>query len=160
MKNSVKATAYNADMLEAIFTMNNWGETEIVCPDGTPVLVSPCYYGETATSRNDIEYYLVYADVPWMGANTIEKLANQLNKHGEYLAELTADRIEIRKFFDEHEQKGWDSDSWSFYSDWHKDLYGYRPHGHVCGVYVEPFKGACISNDYSEYTKVNAILCD
>lgn len=30
-------------------------------------------------------------------------------------------------------------DKWGFYSDWHKDVYGYRPHGIVCGVYINPY---------------------
>lgn len=30
-------------------------------------------------------------------------------------------------------------DRWGFYSDWHKDVYGYRPHDIVCGVYVSPY---------------------
>lgn len=28
---------------------------------------------------------------------------------------------------------------WGFYSDWHKDVFGYRPHGVVCGKYVSPY---------------------
>jgi hypothetical protein len=27
---------------------------------------------------------------------------------------------------------------WEFYSDWHKDVFGYRPHGIVCGEYINP----------------------
>lgn len=48
----------------------------------------------------------------------------------------------IREFFAEHiEGKEWkdiDPDMWSFYSDWHKDVFGYRPHGIVCGEYINP----------------------
>ena len=28
---------------------------------------------------------------------------------------------------------------WGFYSDYHKDVFGYRPHDIVCGVYVSPY---------------------
>lgn len=160
MKNTAFATAYNADMLEAILSMNNWNDTEIICPDGTPVVVSPCYYGDKAPVRSDIEYYLVHGDMPWMGCDTLEKLADELNKHAEHVASLNAERAELREYFNTHEANGWSDDSWSWYSDWHKDLYGYRPHGHVCGVYVEPYKGACIANDYSEYTKINAVWAE
>lgn len=160
MKNTVKATAYNADMLEAIFAMNKWEETEITCPDGTEIMVSPCYYGEGIPTRDDIEYYLVYADLPWMGADTLEELAKEINGHADALAEMEASRKEIREFFESHERNGWSDEAWDWYSDWHKDLYGYRPHGHVCGTYVEPYKGACVSNDYNEYTKVNVIRAE
>lgn len=30
-------------------------------------------------------------------------------------------------------------DNWGYYSDWHKDCFGYRPHGVVCGEYVRPY---------------------
>ena len=159
MKNTAFATAYNADMLEAIFSANNWGDTEIICPDGTPVLVTPCTYGEVA-SRDDVDYYLVYADIPWMGCDSLEKLAKELNEHADALKKQEASRARLLEYFKEHEASGWDDDSWGFYSDWHKDEYGYRPHGHVCGVYVEPYKGACISNEHSEYTKATVIRAE
>lgn len=49
----------------------------------------------------------------------------------------------IREFFHERiEGKAWeeiDSADWDFYSDWHKDVFGYRPHGIVCGEYIKPW---------------------
>ena len=48
----------------------------------------------------------------------------------------------IREFFAEHiEGRAWrciDPEAWEFYSDWHKDVFGYRPHGIVCGEYINP----------------------
>lgn len=48
----------------------------------------------------------------------------------------------LRAYFKEHiEGKSWDEiddDCWGWYSDWHKDVYGYRPHGIVCGEYINP----------------------
>lgn len=32
-----------------------------------------------------------------------------------------------------------DVGDWSWYSDWHKDTFGYRPHGIVCGEYIRPW---------------------
>lgn len=148
------ATAFNADMLEAIFAMNGWRETEITCPDGVTISVTPCSYLDTICSSADCEYFLVYADIPYMGANNLTELAERINGHADALKELKAERYDLRCFFEKHEKNGWSDDDWSCYSDWHKDLYGYRPHGHVCGEYVEPYKGACISNRYSEYTGI------
>lgn len=38
----------------------------------------------------------------------------------------------LRQFYEEHikdkARNEIDADDWSFYSDWHKDCYGYRPH--------------------------------
>ena len=144
MKTTTYATAYNADMLEALFSMNKWEPMDITCPDGAVVYVTPCCYSDTPCCEHT-EYYLVDSDIPWSGCDTLEQLADELNKHGEQLKKLEAERNEIRAYFDKHERDGWDSDSLGWYSDWHKDLYGYRPHGHVCGTYVEPYPGACIS---------------
>ena len=48
----------------------------------------------------------------------------------------------IREYFAEHfEGKEWndiDPEEWDWYSDWHKDVFGYRPHGIVCGEYINP----------------------
>ena len=53
----------------------------------------------------------------------------------------------VREYFEKYfEGKTWEDISqseelierWDFYSDWHKDAYGYRPHGIVCGEYINP----------------------
>jgi hypothetical protein len=41
------------------------------------------------------------------------------------------------------EGKTWeeiDQDTWGWYSDWHKEVFGYRPHGIVCGEYIDPHR--------------------
>lgn len=58
----------------------------------------------------------------------------------EELAYREENEPKVRAYFKEHfEGKTWseiDGDLWSFYSDWHKDVFGYRPHGIVCGEYI------------------------
>lgn len=50
----------------------------------------------------------------------------------------------IRQYFAEHfEGKTWgeiEPERWEFYSDWHKDVFGYRPHEIVCGEYINPHR--------------------
>lgn len=117
---------------------NGFGETPIYCPDGTLVWVTPCSSVEIS-SIEDCEYFLCEGDLPYMGNSKLDKLVDSLNRHAELVAEAEAEKIKLRKFFERHEQDGWDDDSWSWYSDWHKDVYGFRPHGRVCGVYVSPY---------------------
>ena len=55
----------------------------------------------------------------------------------------------IKKFFQEHiEGKDFnelDPNLWEYYSDWHKEVYGFRPHAIVCGEYVNPhLKGGLV----------------
>ena len=127
------------DRMVKEFEFNFWGETIVKCPDGAMATVTPCGYGEI-NGIEDCDYFLVSWDIPWGGQDTIERLVAELNKHKELKEELDKDREQIRQYFNDHEKSGWDSDSWSFYSDWHKDLYGYRPHGRVCGVYINPHR--------------------
>ena len=125
------------DTVVHLLARNRWRETKIVCPDGARATVTPC--GWEIHSVADCEYFLIYWDLPWGGEQTIEKLVKTLNRHAELKAELDEDRAKIRAFFDEHMRDGWCDDDWDFYSDWHKELYGYRPHGFVCGEYVKPW---------------------
>ena len=50
---------------------------------------------------------------------------------------------QLKSYFKEHfEGKSWEEirqdeelyDSWGYYSDWHKDVYGFRPRAIVCGT--------------------------
>ena len=55
--------------------------------------------------------------------------------------EYKAENIgKLKAFYDEHiAGKTWaeiDDDDWSWYSDWHKDVFGYRPRSTVFGEYV------------------------
>lgn len=58
----------------------------------------------------------------------------------EELAYREENEPKIREYFLEHfAGKSWseiDANRWDFYSDWHKDVFGYRPHGIVCGEYI------------------------
>ena len=119
------------------FQKNGWGDTVFTCPDGAKATVAPCCYGEN--SLEGCEYFLIYWDMPWGGESTIEGLVNTLNRHEALAKEQEELENQIHQFFDEHEASGWNDESWSFYSDWHKDIFGYRPHARVCGEYAKPY---------------------
>ena len=120
-------------VVEAI-RKNHFKDTTFTCPDGTKAIVAPCSYMANPTKIEDCDYFLVYWDMPWSGGDTIDKIVEVLNNHEELMEKLQDSRMEIAEYFDKHQRDGWDDDSWGFYSDWHKDLYGFRPHGMVCGV--------------------------
>ena len=126
------------------FEENHFKATTITCPDGVEVVVTPCSYAEEITSVDQCDYFLVHGDMPWMGGSKLEDVVKEINDHARLAEELDNERKELRVFFDKHQTEGWNDDAWSWYSDWHKDLYGYRPHGRVCGEYIEPYKGACL----------------
>lgn len=88
---------------------------------------------EAGTVRSVDEFFT------WILNNRPEMIFNYQEEEERYRRE---NEPKIRKFFAEHlEGKSWyevDDNLWDFYSDWHKDVFGYRPHGIVCGEYINP----------------------
>ena len=117
---------------------NNYKETSFTLADGSVAVITPCAYADI-TTETDIEFYLVDCEgLPYLSDDRLEKVTENFNNILELRNKQDESKIQLRKFFASHEANGWDSDSWGMYSDWHKDIYGYRPHGHVCGIYVNP----------------------
>ena len=79
--------------------------------------------------------------IQWMFVNEPEMLYDQAAEEERYRRE---NEPKIREYFAKHiegrEWKDIEPERWDFYSDWHKDVFGYRPHGIVCGVYVSPHR--------------------
>lgn len=81
----------------------------------------------------------------------VDIVMNHPAKQNEVLAEeqryFAENEPKLRAYFSKYfEGKTWeeirqDEELYSrldFYSDWHKNVYGYRPHGIVCGEYINP----------------------
>jgi len=90
---------------------------------------------EAGTVKNVDEF------LEWMLGNRPEMIYNHIEEDAKYRAN---NEPKIRQFFAEHiEGKEWneiDPETLQFYSDWHKDVFGYRPHGIVCGEYINPHR--------------------
>lgn len=101
--------------------------------------------------------YYIYFSVIGMGTGVkdfdalVDVMMNHPAKQSEVRAEedryFAENEPKLQAYFLEHfagktsEQIRADEElyeNWGFYSDWHKDVYGYRPHAVVCGVYVSP----------------------
>lgn len=125
------------------FEETYWGDLFIHCPDGAIAEIHPCGYGEIKSAA-DCDYFLIDWDIPsWGGEPTLEKLVATLNRHAELAKESEDSKAQLRAFFDRHQRDGWEQEDFDCYSDWHKDVFGFRPHGYVFGVYVNPhFIGA------------------
>lgn len=129
-------TMYTEEMIMDALEANNYKPTEFELADGTTAIVNPC------TMKIDgkviCEYFLVdHPEFPWLSSDSAAKVAKTFNNILNIRKDIEDDKNRIREYFDKHQATGWDDDSWGFYSDWHKDLYGYRPHGYVCGEYID-----------------------
>lgn len=113
--------------------------------DGNTVNVEPwkdnsyfVYYGKCGMTK-------IYKDLDAVVEALISYPADAdalMKEEDSYRAE---NEPKLRAYFAEHfADKTWeeiDGDEWSWYSDWHKDVFGYRPHGIVCGEYINPYTG-------------------
>ena len=119
------------------FVENKFKPLEVVCPDNTKVIIKPCGYD--INSISDVEYYLVEGDLPWLGGDNLTKIVEQLYNHEQLVLESDKEKEELKKYFEEYSKQGWPEDTFSYYSDWHKDLYGFRPSKtEEPGLYVNP----------------------
>jgi hypothetical protein len=77
----------------------------------------------------------------WVLENRPEMIYDYVAEERRYREE---NEPKIRQFFAEHfegkTRKEIDPEYWGWYSDWHKDVFGYRPHGIVCGEYINPHR--------------------
>ena len=131
---------YTAEKMFKTMADNGFEDTEFVLADGSIAVVTACTYAEEIHEMKDVDYFLVECEgLPYISNEKLEKVAENFNNILALRNEADEERIALRKYFEEGEKNGWETSDWGYYSDWHKDVYGYRPHGHVCGVYVNPW---------------------
>lgn len=105
--------------------------------NGDTVVIQPClaYLPKgTQPTFDNIEYYLVGSpSLPWLGGETLDKVADQLNHYAEMLAEKDKDleqlasiRSRLQNNYNDMTVDEWE-ELFQTYSDYHKDVHGYRP---------------------------------
>ena len=96
--------------------------------NGDKVRITPCGYAPVITSFEAIDFYLVDSpSINLCGDSKLERVAHTLDTYAELLEE---DAKEIEQLKAHIRQYGENAD-WDWVSDWHKDLFGHRPHvGH------------------------------
>ena len=77
-------------------------------------------------SVNDIEYFLMECRFPWAGYSKIEDVADLLNNWQAKIDGENDEKQELRKYYEEN--YGTEKFDAGWFSDWHKDVYGFRPH--------------------------------
>jgi hypothetical protein len=105
------------------------GTTEIdlvVKATGDPVTITLCSFGNIK-SIDDIEYYLVDFRFPWAGSSRIDDIANLLNNWTSKIEEENSEKKQIIDYYNKY--YGTDKFDADWFSDWHKDVFGFRPHG-------------------------------
>lgn len=71
------------------------------------------------------DYYLIYGPLPWLGGN-FEQACEQLANIEKLIEENKSEEDKLAEYYEKYH--GTDEFDFSWYSDWHKDVYGFRPH--------------------------------
>ena len=108
--------------------------------DGRPLELALCSdapvgptFGDPNTTLDDFDWILVYGDGPavTMGGKPAD-VVGQLARYEQIVSEHAEERNRLRAFYEAHKDEGipcCESEAYGAYSDWHKDVFGYRPHG-------------------------------
>lgn len=103
---------------------------------GETINIVPCSQKSMIFEEGDIDYYLVYSEIIH-GGESLDIIADQIVNCEEIKSNFSKEEIKLRNYFDKYiDTDNPDYDSWDFYCDWHKDVYGFRPKGLICGTYV------------------------
>lgn len=93
--------------------------------NGDVIYITPCSMVPEITSFDDIEYFLIDCSLPWAGNDKIEKVADFIIDYQNRVDENEQEKIRLKEYYKKYHNTS--KMDWSWYSDWHKDVYGYRP---------------------------------
>ena len=137
---------YTKESLRALFpeVMN---DATITVPgsDGSLFTITACSMF-ICTDIDEVEWFDIWhPTMDTVGDGTVNTVLDYLNHTEKYLAEDSGEKAKLYKYFCDHKESWekpyteWndkDHGTFCFYSDWHKDVWGFRPHGIVYGVPV------------------------
>lgn len=130
--------------LTIAWVKNGFQRAYVSVGSGYRVAVTPCdisSYEELKAHQERVKtdpfpyfgYFLVDSyELPWLGGSDLNKVCAELAKYDELIAENESDKDELFEFKQKvlaQETLDDFQEMFSTYSDWHKDVYGYRPHG-------------------------------
>lgn len=119
--------------LENRFQKNNWKPIQIQMKSTQEtLLLTACSYCESITRLDDVEWILVEGSVCKYLGGLPEEVADRLARYDELIKENENDKNKCRLYFEKYiKNKDTSTDEfqshYEFYSDWHKDIFGFRP---------------------------------
>lgn len=118
---------YTKETIRKLFPKIIKHDDQVTIPCGTDekIYVS-VFTHEPVTDLEDVEYFFISHPEANLCGGSIKDVIDTANNIDKYLTDFNDDMAKLKKYFEEHKDN-WDDDSWDFYSDWHKDIYGHRP---------------------------------
>lgn len=133
----MKACEMTLEYIKNAIKDNNFGTTRFKDEDtGAVVVVEPCSYADTITDFNQVDFYSMCCNMVdgMCGSSDINSVAKTIQNIAAEIQDNEKDKVELREYYEKYltpekraeNEKVW-QDHYDFYSDWHKDVYGYRP---------------------------------
>lgn len=110
------------------FEESGWKKIDITMKsDGRRITIKPCSYDDTITSEEQVDYFLTHDNIVY-GGDTLDNVAEQILNYDKLKQDMEDSKRELHEYYVAYNDT--DEMDWGYYSDWHKDVYGYRPrHG-------------------------------
>lgn len=88
-------------------------------------------YGQDAVTDASSVEYLLFGGSCW--ASHLSGEPENVQKHLDHVQEIRdswyAEAARLKTYLEQHKTDWTGDESYDFYSDWHKDVFGYRPRG-------------------------------
>lgn len=109
--------------------------------DGNVLTLIPCW--DDMSKEPADKSRMVLADADWilvsgegpavMMGGKPQSVCRQLAEYEELSKTFWTEREQLRAYYEDHKNDDY-GDSYGWYSDWHKELFGFRPSGWTYGV--------------------------
>ena len=123
-------------MLDALKAGNTDGILFVINNSDSPVLIEPCGY-EIDDTLESVEYYMTDSNIV-EGYDKLCKIAEEIVNYDALVKDAENEKLRLQKFYDTkirpieekpaEERTDEEEDARSFFSNWHRDVYGHRPH--------------------------------
>ena len=116
--------------LVAKFEAANWDEITLTLKSsGHELTIVPSTMGLEITKLSDVEWFLVNGSpLTDLGGPSLERLAQDLIDYDQKLIGLDDDKAKLLAFYTKYiDIPNPDVHDGDTYSDWHKDVFGFRP---------------------------------
>ena len=101
-----------------------------ICIKNHQYYIQPCSYSKQPNLSN-IEFFIVTPDDIIHSSNSLIEIAENIVNFEDKTKEHDMNKIALEQYYTENIKgksiQEIDDDILTFYSDWHKDVYGYRP---------------------------------
>lgn len=116
---------------------NEYKAVRFELPDGSYMTITPLFaYGANEKTLDACEWFFVAAEPPiaYLDDSDLDRIVEVMNNIASVRENDRLEKQQLKEYFLKYQKDGWTSEAYQTYSDWHKDLFAFRPNGYTYGV--------------------------